>query len=119
VASLHKVQPRRRKQKKNERGKENRATRLGQFSPFGRLFTFGYFIKITKAVHILGYFFHSQCYVFLYLKNGLGDFFRNASGHPDRNEDSAFAVISSGPAFSFVVHENHLFGRNQGDQTSF
>jgi hypothetical protein len=31
-----------------------RVTRLGEFSPIGRLFTLGSFLKITKVAHIFG-----------------------------------------------------------------
>jgi hypothetical protein len=48
-----------------------RVTRLGEFSPIGRLFTLGTFLKITKVAHIrpqkkkkkptfLGYSFHKK-----------------------------------------------------------
>jgi hypothetical protein len=33
-----------------------RATRLGEFSPNGRLFTLGGYLKMTKVARILGYF---------------------------------------------------------------
>jgi hypothetical protein len=37
-----------------------RVTRLGEFSPNGRLFTMGSFLKIAEVAHIFrGYFFHS------------------------------------------------------------
>jgi hypothetical protein len=32
-------------------------TRLGEFTPFGRLFTLGRFLEIAKAAHIFGLFY--------------------------------------------------------------
>jgi hypothetical protein len=64
-----------------------RVTRLDEFSPFGRLFSLGSFLRLRKYPKILGNFFRSSGFVVLILaKNGLGyilgDFFTNSSGHP-------------------------------------
>jgi hypothetical protein len=71
----------------------SRVTRLGDFSPNGRYFTLGRFIKITDVAQKLhkvkvkfGYFFVSLEYALILTKNGfgyiLGDFVTNSSGHP-------------------------------------
>jgi hypothetical protein len=64
-----------------------KVTRLGGFSPLGRLFTLGIFLN--EVAEIIGYLFHSsKSYALnLILKNGLGQhyiraLFTNSSGHP-------------------------------------
>jgi hypothetical protein len=55
-----------------------RVTRLAEFSPIGRLFTLGGFLKITEVAHSFGDFFPSTSYVLILTKKGqghiLGDF---------------------------------------------
>jgi hypothetical protein len=41
-----------RKSEESEALTESRVTRLGEYSPNGRLFTLGQFLKTTEAVHI-------------------------------------------------------------------
>jgi hypothetical protein len=36
----------------------NRVTRLGEFSPIGRLFSLSSYLKITKVPQFYSYFFH-------------------------------------------------------------
>jgi hypothetical protein len=55
-------------------------TRLGEFSPIGRLFTSGSVLKMTKAVQIFGlHIFSEKVMHQLWQQNGLGwkwgDFF--------------------------------------------
>jgi hypothetical protein len=61
-----------------------RVTRLGEFSPIGRLNTLGIFVKITEIFGLL--FSRGKSCLLIFTKNGLGyilgDFFTNASGHP-------------------------------------
>jgi hypothetical protein len=61
---------------------------VGEFSPIGRLFSLGNFMKITEVAQIFSYFMpRQQNYVLIVTKTGsgciLGDFFTNSSGHPD------------------------------------
>jgi hypothetical protein len=65
-----------------------RVTRLCEFSPVGRVFTLGSFLKITEVAQILGQLFYTwQNVCSNFDKNVLGhifgDFFTNSSGHPD------------------------------------
>jgi hypothetical protein len=51
----------------------NRVTRLGEFSPIGRLFTLGCVRKITEVAQIYGlHFFHGTIYVLILTKKWLG-----------------------------------------------
>jgi hypothetical protein len=64
-------------------------TGLGEFSPIGRLFTFGqWFENNISGANLWDTFFHGTSYLMILTKNGwamyiLGVFFINASGHPD------------------------------------
>jgi hypothetical protein len=53
-------------------------TRLGDFSPLGRLFTLGSFLKRTEVAKLFGLLFKRS----LILGHILGYFFTNSSGHP-------------------------------------
>jgi hypothetical protein len=69
--------------------KSSRVTRLGEFSPIGRVFTLGSFLKITKVaqsvVLCLCTLFHGNSCVFILTKNRLGNMVYNfSSGHPGR-----------------------------------
>jgi hypothetical protein len=44
-----------------------KVTRLGEFSPFGRLFTLGRFVKITDVAHIFGLHFSAVVLIGLIL----------------------------------------------------
>jgi hypothetical protein len=46
------------------------ATRLGEFSPFGRLFTLGRFLKLQKHPKVFGYICHGEKYVMTLAKMG-------------------------------------------------
>jgi hypothetical protein len=65
-----------------------RVTRLGEFSPIGRLFTLALF-EITFLCHIFATFFDTKTVVNLVILINyglgyiLGDFFKKASGRPD------------------------------------
>jgi hypothetical protein len=52
----------------------SRGTRLGEFSPIGRLFSLGSFKKVhTEGAQIFGAnFFHGNCYELLVTKGGCG-----------------------------------------------
>jgi hypothetical protein len=56
-----------------------RVTRLVEFSPIGRLFSLGRFLKIAEVALILGHFFPRETSYVCFDKNGLGytlgDFF--------------------------------------------
>jgi hypothetical protein len=58
-----------------------RVTRLGEFSPIGRLFNLGSFENFRSRAKFLGYFFLITRYVLILAKQGLdctlGDFFTN------------------------------------------
>jgi hypothetical protein len=62
----------------------NRVTRLGDFLPFGPLFTLSWFLKITAD--FWANLYYSKIYALILAKNGLGnilgDFVTNSSGHP-------------------------------------
>jgi hypothetical protein len=53
-----------------------RVTRLGEFSPNGRLFALGSYLKMKKVAHILGdSLFHGEGYAIILTKNVLGFYF--------------------------------------------
>jgi hypothetical protein len=62
-------------------------TKLGEFSPIGRLFSLGIFFENYKRANILVYFFRGLNFELILAQNGLGyilgEFFTNSSGHPD------------------------------------
>jgi hypothetical protein len=65
-----------------------RVTRLGEFSPLGRLLTLGFIFENSRGGKtILAPFFHGKSCVLMLTENGLGHilgtFFTNLSGHPD------------------------------------
>jgi hypothetical protein len=63
-----------------------RVTRLGEFSPVGRLITLVIFVKMTEIAQIIGLHFSTVKVAYWFSqKNGfiVGYFFTNASGHPD------------------------------------
>jgi hypothetical protein len=63
----------------------NRATRLGEFSPTGLLFTVRSLLKIKELPEDFCSFFQDKRYVMILTKSWLGhilfDFFKNSSGH--------------------------------------
>jgi hypothetical protein len=64
-----------------------RVTRLGELSPFGRLFSLEFFLKLpTVRPNSWTSFVFSKSYVLTLSKKGLdfilGDFFTNLCGHP-------------------------------------
>jgi hypothetical protein len=65
-----------------------KVTRLDDFSPIGRLFTMGSFLRSQKQPYIWATFIHQKIQAIKFTKNGLGyisgDFFKNSSGHPGR-----------------------------------
>jgi hypothetical protein len=72
-----------------------RVTRLGDFSPNGRLFVLGIFWKMTNIPQFGATFLQSIDYVFILAwKMGLGDFFTNSSGHPVTSLVSALQQTS-------------------------
>jgi hypothetical protein len=77
-------------------GVTSRVTRLSEFSPHGRLFTFGSVLKITEVGQIFwATYFHATSYVLImtkiWLGDILGDFFTNSSGHPGDEIGQFFA----------------------------
>jgi hypothetical protein len=64
---------------------------LGEFSPIGRLFTFGSFVKITEVCspNFWATFFHGEGYAFVLTKNRvgyfLGNYYAKSSGHSAGN----------------------------------
>jgi hypothetical protein len=62
-----------------------RVTRLGDFSPIGRLFTFCILLKITGTAQFLSTFFHGKSDALILTKYRFGyilsDFFTYSSGH--------------------------------------
>jgi hypothetical protein len=70
---------------------------LGEFSPIGSLFTLGSFVKITEVAPIIALLFNGKIYVLIISKTELGDilgdFFTNASGHPERITSHVFNYI--------------------------
>jgi hypothetical protein len=66
---------------------------LGDFSLFGRFFTFGMFTNITEVCrpNVWANFYNGKIQVTILTKNGLGcivvDIFTNSSGHPASNSD--------------------------------
>jgi hypothetical protein len=62
-----------------------RVTRLGEFSPIGRLFASGIFLKITEVVQIFGLLFPRYTFCSIFTKCCWDTFFTSASGHPDRS----------------------------------
>jgi hypothetical protein len=62
-------------------------TRLGEFSPIGRLFPSGsFFENYRNSTNNWATFFRYESCVLIFTRNGmgyiLGDFFTNVSGHP-------------------------------------
>jgi hypothetical protein len=57
--------------------KRSRVTRLGEFSPIGRFYSLGSFLKITEVAQILGLFFQGKSYVLILTKDGLDYNFGN------------------------------------------
>jgi hypothetical protein len=57
-----------------------------KFSPFGRIFSLGCFMKNTNLSQIFVPLFYTVKVIIIFTKNGLGcilgDFFTNSSGHP-------------------------------------
>jgi hypothetical protein len=45
----------------------SRVTRLGEFIPIGRLFSFGSFLKITEGAHFFGYFYSTYKSMYYYV----------------------------------------------------
>jgi hypothetical protein len=79
-------------QKIAENCDHNMVTRLGKFSPIGRLFTLGCYLKITEAAKTIWlHFFHGTIYLFILTQNGagyiLGDAYSNSSGHPAQDPE--------------------------------
>jgi hypothetical protein len=72
-------------QQRNVRGASRRVTKLCDFSPIGRLFSFYSFWTITGVAKTFCPFFHGEMYALILTKNGLGhilgDFFTTSSGH--------------------------------------
>jgi hypothetical protein len=66
-----------------------RVTRLGEFSPIGRLFTLGSVMKITEVAKHFGLLIKTETVMYSFDKKWVGQhfgllFFSNSSGHPGR-----------------------------------
>jgi hypothetical protein len=61
---------------------------LVEFSRIGQWFSLGRYLKITEVAQINEVLFATSqvTYVFILTKNGLGDFLRNSSAHPDADQ---------------------------------
>jgi hypothetical protein len=62
-------------------------TRLGDISPYRRVFTLASFLKITEVAHIVGLLFSRSrlCFNFWQERGWATFFFTYSSGHPDHN----------------------------------
>jgi hypothetical protein len=96
-------------------GPFTRVTRLGEFSPVGRLFAPGRFLKITKVAQIIVQFFHKLRVNFLQ-GNGLGyilgDFFPSSSGHPALFKQTRFAGWRLTGLLSRAKQRDQKFSKN-------
>jgi hypothetical protein len=93
----------------------SRATRLGEFSPMGRLFTLGKGLKIKEVVHNFGATFSTVFLTKSGLGNILGDFFTNSSGHQDAWCKASTQKAEKGKETVMKRVAQH-WDRNEGDQ---